>query len=520
MTVQSNVPVPPVPMPTPGKRKKRLTPADLKAIGVGVGFLAPNIVGFMLFTLVPLVISLFMAFTDWNLELHNPFRHEPIRWVWFDNFIRLINEPDFYKFLGNTLFMMIGLPFGMAGSLVAALLLNRDFKAGRKRGIWLAAIAGAVLVGSTMLLTAVGLYGVALMTIFMSLLAGIWVGGTAGGQSVYRTLFYFPNFTAGVATYILWKRMYSPQNGPINHALQPQLDFLQGLIVDSGLTTATATAVFGYGLAAVWLAVMLWRTRACIKHWLDVDMGTGSLLIGMAMLLVPGLAAWSWTPLADKPWIAYAASGLVVAALAAMFVKGRTKSCAADYGMTQGAIFNGAFMCLGFLLLGLAGLGAALPGMAAEEAGIKAPLWLASYHWAKPAIIFMGLWSAFGSNNMLLYLAGLSGISQELYEAADLDGASPWQRFWNVTWPQLSNVTFFIFVMAVIGGLQGGFEMARAMTNGGPAGATTTLSYYIYTEGFSTGRLGYASAVSWALFALVMVVTLFNWKFGSRYTND
>jgi multiple sugar transport system permease protein len=74
--------------------------------------------------------------------------------------------------------------------------------------------------------------------------------------------------------------------------------------------------------------------------------------------------------------------------------------------------------------------------------------------------------------------------------------------------------------MGMIGGLQGGFEMARVMTNGGPAGQTTTLAYYIYTEGFETGRLGYASAVSWTLFLLVLVVTLFNWKFGNRYVND
>jgi multiple sugar transport system permease protein len=89
-----------------------------------------------------------------------------------------------------------------------------------------------------------------------------------------------------------------------------------------------------------------------------------------------------------------------------------------------------------------------------------------------------------------------------------------------VTWPQLAPVTFFIFIMSVIGGLQGGFEMARTMTNGGPAGSTTTLSYYIYSQGFNTGQLGYASGVAWTLFAMVFAVTLFNWKFGSRYVND
>jgi multiple sugar transport system permease protein len=161
-----------------------------------------------------------------------------------------------------------------------------------------------------------------------------------------------------------------------------------------------------------------------------------------------------------------------------------------------------------------------LPSMAVADGGLAPPKWLAAYHWAKPAIMIMGLWAAIGSNNMLLYLAGLSNIPTQLYEAADIDGANRWQRFWHVTWPQLSTVTFFIFVMSVIGGLQGGFEMAKTMTGGGPAGSTTTLSYYIYTEGFETGRLGYASAVAWAMFLLIFMVTMFNWRFGNRYTND
>lgn len=160
------------------------------------------------------------------------------------------------------------------------------------------------------------------------------------------------------------------------------------------------------------------------------------------------------------------------------------------------------------------------PAWRARPDGLTAPKWLSDYYWAKPSLMIMGFWAAIGSNNMLLYLAGLSGVSQELYEAADIDGASPFQRFWNVTWPQLSNVTFFILIMSIMGGLQGGFETARTMTRGGPAGSTTTLAYYIYSEGFESGRLGYASAVAWTLFVMVFCVTLFNWKFGNKYTND
>ena len=134
--------------------------------------------------------------------------------------------------------------------------------------------------------------------------------------------------------------------------------------------------------------------------------------------------------------------------------------------------------------------------------------------------MIMGMWAAIGSNNMLLYLAALGNVPPELYEAADIDGASRFQRFWHVTWPQLAPTTFFIAVMSIIGGLQGGFEIARTMTNGGPAGSTTTLAYYIYTEGFETGRLGFASAISWTLFLLVFLITVFNWRFGNQYVNE
>jgi multiple sugar transport system permease protein len=175
-------------------------------------------------------------------------------------------------------------------------------------------------------------------------------------------------------------------------------------------------------------------------------------------------------------------------------------------------------MTLQYILLGLANVTHHLPAMATD--GLAAPEWLTEYYWAKPSIMIMMLWAAIGSNNMLLYIAGLNNVPVELHEASSIDGASTWQRFYHVTWPQLAPVTFFIVVMSIIWGLQGGFEMARIMTEGGPAGATTTLSYFVYSEGFLTGRLAYASGIAWTLFFLVFAVTLFNWRFGNRYVND
>jgi len=150
-------------------------------------------------------------------------------------------------------------------------------------------------------------------------------------------------------------------------------------------------------------------------------------------------------------------------------------------------------------------------------AGIKGPAWLSDRFWAKPALIIMGLWAGAGGKSMILYLAGLQGIDPSLYEVADIDGVGAWGKFRYITIPMLAPTSFFIFIMSVIEGFQGGFDQVIVMTGGGPPpGATTTISYYIFTEAFEEQRMGYAAAVSWFLFLLVFAVTLINWRFGGR----
>ena len=144
------------------------------------------------------------------------------------------------------------------------------------------------------------------------------------------------------------------------------------------------------------------------------------------------------------------------------------------------------------------------------------PQWLASVTWAKPALMFMTFWTVVGGYNMILFLAALQGVSPELYEAADIDGANWWQKFWAITWPLVSPTTFFVFIMSVIGGLQGGFDQAFVMTRGGPAGATTTISYYIYNHAFAWNHMGYAAAMAWVLFSVVFAATLVYWRVGGR----
>lgn len=146
---------------------------------------------------------------------------------------------------------------------------------------------------------------------------------------------------------------------------------------------------------------------------------------------------------------------------------------------------------------------------------LTAPDWLQSRTWAMPAIIFMSVWKGLGYN-MVLFLAGLQGIPAHLYEAAEIDGATVWRKFWHITLPLLTPTTFFIVIIAIIGSFQV-FEQAYIMTQGGPARATVTTVYYIYENGFQWYRMGYASAVAWVLFALILAVTLVQWRYQHRW---
>ncbi len=305
-------------------------------------FLLPNLLGFLIFTVGPVLFSLVVSFSNWRLQ-----RTVPFAWIGLANFSELFHTEEFWLYTINTLYLMIGIPISIAGSLALAMLLNQKLK----------------------------------------------------GMVVYRTLFYLPSFTAGVALFILWKQLYNPEFGPLN-----------------ALINSTMSALHLPGHGPQWLA------------------------------------------------------------------------------STRNAV-----------------------GLNVEHVGVSRQQWGIG---ARDAILLMGIWVSIGGGNMLLYLAGLSNIPLDLYEAGALDGAGKWATFRHIIWPQLAPTTFFIVIMSVIGGLQGGFEQARVMTsNGGPAGTTTTLSYYIYTKAFEQFQIGYASAVAWILFVAILGGTLINWKFGSQHTD-
>lgn len=306
---------------------------DLRRLASGAAFISPNLALFLVFTLGPALFTLALAFFRWD-----PFT-DPV-FVGFENFNRIFADQRFWYYLLNTAVFMLGLPISMAGSLLLAVLMSQKLR------------------------------------------------GVIG----YRTLFYLPTVTGGVALYLMWKVMYNKEGGLINSILLPVLQ-LFGVTVD-GLPISMAD----------------------MPDWLS--------------------ASW-------------AVFGLEI-------------------------------------------------------------------HLAKPALIFMTVWAAVGGGNMILYLAAISSVPPELYEAAEIDGAGRWRRFWDITWPMIAPTTFFIIVMGTIHGLQGGFEMAFMMTNGGPAESTTTIGYHIFVKGFNDFEFGYAAAVSFILFALVAAVTAMNWRFGSK----
>ena len=319
------------------RRFDKRTRANMMAASL---FILPNFIGFLAFVAFPVLFSLYMSFTNWT-----PMPAVELKWIGLSNYRDLLTDRDFWYYLYNTAYLMLGMPLCIVGSLFLAVFLSQKIR----------------------------------------------------GVVTFRTLFYLPQFTSGVALIILWKTLYNKDFGLINSALDAVFNSLR--IPD-----------------------------ATLPDWL----GSTAHLLGFLPLV-------------------------------------------------EGAKF---------------GIG------------------------AREAIMIMGVWAGIGGTNMLLYLAGIANIPDELYEAAEIDGAGWWAQLWQVTWPQLAPTTFFIVVMSVIGGLQGGFEQARVMTQGGPAGSTTTLSYYIYTKGFEELQFGYASSIAWVMFAVIFALTATNWRFGNRYVNQ
>jgi multiple sugar transport system permease protein len=149
--------------------------------------------------------------------------------------------------------------------------------------------------------------------------------------------------------------------------------------------------------------------------------------------------------------------------------------------------------------------------------GAPMPNLLTNPAMALQVVVFVSLWSHFGYN-MLLFGAALEQVPQNYLEAASIDGARAWQRFWRIKLPLISPALFFGTVLTAITSLQT-FDQVYALTRGGPGSATTTLGYAIYAQGFVAYRLGYASAIAWVLFAVIMALTALQLRLQRRWVN-
>ncbi len=364
-------------------------------------FVLPNLIGVLVFVVLPVGASLALGFSRWRgsrLELR------AIDWVGLANFFRL---------LGFTTEASAGAVAG--GVALAAGLIGAAAWVVRRRSAWSRAARWTALAALLAAGWGVRSYWAAVIApqandplfwqaLWNSLVLMTWgVGGRIvlclamamllnqrlREIVVHRTIYFLPTVSSAIALYILWQALYQPDLGVVNRFLVAVRDGLNGLIDALG-----------------------------------------------------GPAGWiTWQP----------------------------------------------------------------------------PNWLGQISTAKPAFILMGWWHELGGLTMLLYLAALQGIPEQLYEAAEIDGANAWQRFRAITWPMVSPTTFFILIMGVIRGFQGGFQQAYIMTRGGPAGSTTTVDYFIYNQAFFQDQdMGYASAAAWVVFAIILALTLINWRYSQR----
>jgi len=141
-------------------------------------------------------------------------------------------------------------------------------------------------------------------------------------------------------------------------------------------------------------------------------------------------------------------------------------------------------------------------------------LWLADPNLAMPSVIITSVWKSVGFA-MVVYLAGLQSIPEDYYDAARIDGATGWRRLKDITIPLLSSTTLFLFVISILGSFQV-FTQIFIMTNGGPLGKTRTIVWYIYQTAFKDFNMGYAAAMAFALFAMMLVFTLIQFRFLRR----
>ena len=146
------------------------------------------------------------------------------------------------------------------------------------------------------------------------------------------------------------------------------------------------------------------------------------------------------------------------------------------------------------------------------------PRWLVDGKWALVTVMAIYIWTQLGYY-VAVFMAGLKNVPEELYEAAQIDGANSFRQFLHITVPMIRPTTFFLTIMGIIGSFKV-FDLISVMTQGGPGNATSVMAYYVYKTAFTDFKMGYACTLAWALFILIFIVTLVQWKYQDKYTNE
>jgi ABC-type sugar transport system permease subunit len=300
--------------------------------------------------------------------------------------------------------------------------------------------------------------------VFLALTLAILLNTRIRGLTFYRVVFYLPHLVPSVVTALLWLWIFNPKFGLLNFVLGK-----------------------GFALADAWTGCFI-----------DLD----AALAGDPR----------WSAAAGALVLVPAALWLARALLAGAFSRGRRPLGAAAWAATAVAGLTSGYVLLHRWL-------------PADVKKLHSPGWLADATpfpstvpfapaWALWAIIIMGMWGA--GQMAVIYLAKLQDVPVDLYEAADIDGASWWQKTRHITLPMISPVILFNLVMAIIGTFQV-FAEPYIMTRGGPEDATRFVAMFIYDQAFQYQRVGYASAVAWVLFLIIVGLTLLAFRLSRRH---
>ncbi len=321
---------------------------EWRRLAIGIQFLAPNILGFATFTMLPLVFSIVMACSNYNLLRFNRFQHTSLTFPTVQNFSRLWRDGDFWRYFGNTLFFLLAVPVGIGASLLAAIALNVSPGKG-KRGIRAGLIGTAIFVTGVAVLLLAGAGASGIVCLMILLPCGLFVLGAAGGSNAYRTLFYIPSFTSGVAIFIVWAKLFNPNTGPINSALGPVLRGISGMVM--GLPAFVPQLGYWICLGMIGVVLLLTARRLRIL-WGDGDLSliAGVGLVGVLVACV-GLMV-IWLPSTAGMIFLMGACGVIAGWQVAMM---RREERLDRRGGSGGgaAMLVGGSVCLQFILAGL-----------------------------------------------------------------------------------------------------------------------------------------------------------------------